>query len=75
MIGLRTFARVAQEVREDLTAELFGLAIDHDLDGDGVVDAENHAGNYLLLPVLVRVEWAGSSGEESRSLRTFLAKR
>jgi hypothetical protein len=62
-------------LREDLTAELFGLAVDHDLDGDGVVDDSNHAGDYLLLPVLVRVEWTGSSGEESRSLRTFLAKR
>lgn len=62
-------------LREDLTAELFGLEVDHDLDGDGVVDDANHAGNYLLLPVLVRVEWTGSSGTESRALRTFLAKR
>ncbi|HKB14526.1 MAG TPA: hypothetical protein VKF62_00590 [Planctomycetota bacterium] len=62
-------------LREDLTAELFGLAVDHDLDGDGVVDDSNHAGNYLLLPVLVRVEWTGPSGEESRSLHTFPAKR
>ncbi|MGH7151045.1 MAG: hypothetical protein ACREIU_10120 [Planctomycetota bacterium] len=62
-------------LREDLTAGLFGLEEDRDLDGDGVVDASNHARDYLILPVLVRVEWTGSSGEESRALRTLLAKR
>jgi hypothetical protein len=63
------------ELREDLTADLFGLAANVDLNGDGAIDSLNHASDYSLLPVVVRVEWTGSSGNRSLALRTFFAKR
>jgi len=49
-----------RELREDLANELLGMP--RDLNGDNVVDGRNHAGDYLILPVEVRVEWRGHNG-------------
>jgi hypothetical protein len=46
-----------------------------DLDGDGVVDALNHATNYVLLPVRVRVAWRGVSGARQLDFDTLLCTR
>lgn len=58
-------------LREDLNDRRLGLP--RDLDGDGQIDAANHADDYLLLPVVVRVEWQSSSGTGRVELRTMLA--
>lgn len=55
----------ARELREDLANPLLGMP--RDLNGDNVVDEENHAGDYLILPVEVRVDWRGRDG--NRELR------
>jgi len=47
------------ELREDL--ELPRLGMPRDLTGDQFTDDIDHAGDYRLLPVLVRVEWQGVS--------------
>jgi len=50
-------------LREDLNDPRFSLP--QDLDGSGTIDSVNHATDYKLLPVLVRVRWQsrdGSSG-------------
>jgi hypothetical protein len=39
------------------------------------VDSNDHAGDYILLPVLVRVEWTGIAGEETLDIRTMLTER
>ena len=44
-----------------------------DLNGDGLVDGLLPAGEYKLLPVLVRLEWRGTSGPSKLELRTLLA--
>jgi len=62
-------------LREDLTAALFGLDADQDLNGDGLVDEGDHAEDYRLLPVILHVEWTGSSGERDLVLRTFVTER
>lgn len=76
-------------LREDLTANLFGLTatVDRngdavldtldacaDLNGDGVIDSDSHHDDYILLPVIVRIEWSGASGNRSLVLQTFVAK-
>ncbi|HEX5136371.1 MAG TPA: hypothetical protein VFY93_05325 [Planctomycetota bacterium] len=55
------------ELREDVA--------DRDLDGDGEIDEENHALDYLLLPVTVRIRWEGVAGERSVEFATVLAQR
>jgi type II secretory pathway pseudopilin PulG len=50
------------QLREDLQDASLGMP--RDLDGDNVIDALDHAKNYLLLPVRVRLEW--KSGNSTR---------
>jgi hypothetical protein len=61
---------VPRGLREDVAEPKLGMP--HDLNGDGLIDAGNHAGNYRLLPVLVRVRWRGAAGDGSVELRTML---
>jgi type II secretory pathway pseudopilin PulG len=61
------------ELRENLALPELGMP--RDLNGDGVVDAVDHSGDYRLLPVIVRLEWQGRSGQRSAEIRTFLADR
>ena len=51
------------------------LGMPRDLNGDGFVDGADHSTDYLLLPVRVRVEWTGASGNGSVELKTFLTER
>jgi len=48
----------------------FGLP--RDLDADGATDDEDHAGDYVLLPVRVRIEWGGPGGRRNLTLETVL---
>ena len=51
------------------------LWMPRDLDGDGDIDLLDHAENYRLLPVLLRLRWEGTSGERSMEVRTLIADR
>lgn len=53
-------------LREDVVDPAFGLP--QDLNGDGLLDGEDHAGDYLLLPVVARFRWThpGEAPEEMR---------
>jgi hypothetical protein len=62
---------VASQLREDVLMPELGMP--RDLSGDGVVDAGDHALDYKLLPVIVRVTWRSSSGPASYELKTLLA--
>jgi hypothetical protein len=48
------------QLREDVDEPKLGMP--QDLDGNGVVDGNNHATDYKLLPVLVRVRWRACDG-------------
>lgn len=52
----------AGQLREDLGKTwLFGPIDDLDCDGNPLgPDADDHAGDYCLLPVVVRVQWSGA---------------
>lgn len=55
------------ELREDVAGR--------DLNGDTELDEENHAEDYVLLPVTVRILWTGTAGPRSVEFSTVLAHR
>lgn len=63
----------AARLREDIDDPSLGMP--RDLNADGVVDALDHSGDYLLLPVRVHVEWNGFSGDRAVAIETLLAER
>lgn len=58
------------ELREDYQDEALGMP--RDLSGDNLVDAVDHGSDYLLLPVLVRIEWQARHGPSSHEVYTIL---
>lgn len=60
-------------LREDVVDAPLGMP--RDLNGDGVVNNQNRAADYQLLPVRVRVEWRGARGDETLDLETILCRR
>jgi hypothetical protein len=58
------------QLREDAVLPEIGMP--RDLDGDGVIDAANHAVDYTLLPVLIRVRWRSASGPGTLEVETML---
>ena len=62
----------SNELRENVTNAELGMP--RDLNGDGAVDGSNHATDYKLLPVRVRVHWQGADGATCNvTLKTMLA--
>ncbi len=57
-------------LREDSQLARLGMPMDLNLDGD--VDTEDHADDYQVLPVLVRVEWRGRGGPAKVEFQTVL---
>jgi hypothetical protein len=49
------------------------LGMPRDLNLDGVVDGANHATDYMILPVRVRVRWMGKAGPHTVELQTQLS--
>lgn len=68
--GEIVFPEVAGELREDVVDPT--LSMPRDLNGDGFIDALDHAADWRSLPVLVRVRWRGRSGDAQIDLRTML---
>jgi type II secretory pathway pseudopilin PulG len=60
------------QLREDIV--IADLGMPRDLNGDGAVDAGDHALDYKLLPVLVRVRWRSPAGDGLFELKTMLAE-
>jgi type II secretory pathway pseudopilin PulG len=57
-------------LRENIADAKLGMP--SDLNGDGLIDAADHAANYQVLPVLVRVRWAGVGGPGQIEFQTVL---
>ena len=72
-VGEIVFPVVGNELRENLVDASLGMP--RDLNGDGVIDAANHAGDYKLLPVLLRLRWKVGGSARSLEVRTLLANR
>lgn len=61
------------ELAED--ADEPSLGMPRDLDGDGLVDTDDHSTDYRLLPVTLRLRWTGANGERTLEVHTLLADR
>ena len=51
------------------------MGMPRDLNGDGDIDDLNHAGDYQILPVRVRLEWTGKGGERMLEVHTIVSAR
>lgn len=71
-VGRVVLPSMTATLREN--AALPALAMPRDLNGDVKIDGENRAEDYILLPVLVRIEWEGRVGKRSLEMSTLLAK-
>jgi hypothetical protein len=60
-------------LREDFEEPTFGMP--RDLNGDGVIDGDNRIDDHILLPVRVRVEWNGNTGDRFVEFHTVLCRR
>ncbi len=69
-VGEIVFPELAGALREDVADERLGTP--RDLDLDGVVDALDHAADYRVLPVLVRVQWQGKGPARRLELYTTI---
>jgi type II secretory pathway pseudopilin PulG len=49
------------------------LGTPRDLNGDGLIDAADHANNYRILPVAVRFDWQGAAGPQHVIFKTLIA--
>lgn len=61
------------ELREDL--DLPELGMPRDLNGDLVIDGDDRANDYILLPTLVRLRWESAGRVRSYEVRTILSPR
>lgn len=68
-----TLVAGSEQLREDVADAALGMPMD--LNGDGLVDALNHAADYRLLPVRIRVEWQGSRGARQLDFETMMSMR
>jgi prepilin-type N-terminal cleavage/methylation domain-containing protein len=62
-----------EQLREDVDDPALGMP--RDLNGDGHTDALDHAANYRVLPVRVRVQWRGAAGPRTITVETLLTSR
>ena len=69
-VGQIVIPMIGSELREDAVDERLGLP--RDLDGDTLVDKLDHAGDYVILPVMVQIEWQGVSGPRRLEMHSML---
>jgi prepilin-type N-terminal cleavage/methylation domain-containing protein len=70
MAGRIVFPTVDGELREDV--ELAKLGLPRDLSGDREVDSDDHAHDYQILPVQVRITWSGTAGMRTLDVYTLV---
>lgn len=62
LVGEVLFSSPGPTLHENVDLPLLGMP--RDLTGDSFADDRDHAGDYVLLPALVRVRWQESGGAE-----------
>jgi len=72
VVGEIVFPGDGVVLREDSTD--YALGMPRDLNGDGLIDANNHAGDYIVLPVRVRLVWSGEGGTRNIEFMTTLVE-
>ena len=72
-VGEILFPVNGTQLRENVTDLALGMP--RDLNGNAATDALNHATDYVLLPVTIRLRWRGPSGNRTLTLRHLLTSR
>ena len=77
MVGTISFPTITPvgeiaQLREDSVDGDLGLP--RDLNGDSIIDDEDHATDYVLLPIKVEVDWLGRYGERHVQFFTMFAE-
>jgi hypothetical protein len=67
------FPTQGTELREDVV--LAELGMPRDLTFDGVIDGNDHAADYALLPVRVRIQWQSAGRDREFEIRTLVGVR
>ena len=72
MVGQIRFptAPAGVTLRENIVDASLGMP--RDLNGDGIWDDVGHSGDYIALPVTIRLDWAGVTGNRSLELDMLL---
>jgi len=73
LVGRIEFPTIGGELREDVDDRDLGLP--RDLSGDGIEDSADHATDYAILPVRIRIEWSGRSGDRAYVAYTTFTDR
>jgi len=60
------------QLREDVALPELGMP--RDLSGDSIVDDDDHAGSYFILPVQIRVRWRSPIGTRQYEMTTQLCQ-
>ncbi len=60
------------ELREDSVSPDIGMP--RDLNGDSIVDDEDHADDYTILPIIVRLRWQGRHGARELRMPSVLSE-
>ena len=60
-----------EQIREDVVNDALGMP--RDLNGDGDIDSNDHSGDYVILPVRIRMQWRGPRGRASLEYYTLLS--
>ena len=69
--GRIEFPGDGKQLREDGADR--GLGLPRDLNGDGDVDADDHASDYHVLPIRIVIDWSGQVGEGHVQVVTALS--
>jgi hypothetical protein len=69
-VGEYVFVVTDGKLRENAVDTLLGLP--RDLNGDTLIDELDHSADYKILPVAVRIRWAGVTGPRSVTLYTMM---
>lgn len=70
LVGEIVFPEVAGALREDVVDAALGTPMDLDL--DDVIDGADHASDYRVLPIQVRLRWRGRAGASRYEITTML---
>ena len=62
----------AWELREDCVDPSLGMP--RDLNGDSMIDGADHARDYIVLPIKIRIEWDGRVGSRSFEVYSILTE-
>jgi len=60
------------QLREDMVDRNLGMP--RDLNGDSIIDDQDHSGAYFILPVQIRIRWIGKNGLRQYQIASQLTR-